>query len=404
MASSNPIIVGGGISAGGTFALGYMLYVTNVNPPQASSTIPVVATDGSVTYIGWPNSAGTYPSVTGATETLRVLGGMIVEGTGGSGSVAIGKGATVRNGIADQIVIGRAATAASVAPTGAVVIGAASNGTGGASVIVGRNSGSGSANPVAGIFLGDTAQASGNGGGVNVVVIGDNALAVLGNVGGGGCILIGFSSSTAHSASVTIGRGAQSSFSSSSGQNTVTIGDGATSTVAGTTVVGGAASTTQTGSVVIGSGASATTAGTGSVVIGQLSASAASQQIIIGASGASIGANTAQIGTPSTVITTFVLGEGNTKATPGARTLRFTNGTGTDNAAGNLTIVAPRSTGSATPATIIFQTGTVGSTGTTLQTATTVMILGDQSVTIPSLAGVGTRTVVADANGVLSAP
>lgn len=401
MAQTNPIVVGGGVSAGSPFALGHLVYVTNVNPPQLSSYGPLVSTDSgsAVVYTDFPNSAGTSVTVTNATETVRILGGLIVEGTGGSGSVAIGAGATVRSGTADQIVIGRAATAAAVAPTGAVVIGAGSNGTGGASVIVGRNSGSGSANPVSGVFIGDTAQASGNAGGANVVCIGDNALIVLGGAGGGGAVAIGAASSVAHPSSVTIGRAAQSTFSSSLGQNTVTIGDGAISSVAGTTLIGGASSTSQTGSVVIGSGATATGAGTGSIVIGQLATSGASQQIVIGASGASLGANIAQIGTSGTQIVTLVIGAGNTIASPAAKGIRFTNASGTDNAAGNLTIQAPLSTGAATPATIIFTVGAVAASSATLQTATTVMTIGDQIVTFAgaiSAAGLPTSAGAAD--------
>lgn len=394
MASSNPIIVGGGIASGSPFTLGHILYVSNVSPPQAATAVNALVTTDSVSavqYVGYADNTGTFPSVTNAVETVRIQGGMIVSGAG-TDSVAVGRGAaaavaTGSNG-ADTITIGRGIIGAPSITTKRVAIGALANISGGASVVLGYNSGSGSANPVGGVFIGDSAQASGNAGGANVVCIGDGALIVLGNSGGGGAVGIGFAVVISHPLSVTIGRSAQSSFSSATGQNTVTIGDGATSTVAGTTVIGGAASTTTTGAVVIGSGASATGGGSGSVVIGQLSAASAAPQIIIGASGASLGANIAQIGTPGTPITTFVLGAGDTAVSPGARTVRFTNASGTNVAAGNVTFIAPLSTGNATPANILFQVGTAGASGATLQTASTVLTLAPGAATVS-----GTLTV-----------
>ena len=57
---------------------------------------------------------------------------------------------------------------------------------------------------------------------------------------------------------------------------------------------------------------------------------------------------------------------------------------GTNTAALGYTITAPLGTGNSTPATIIFKTPHVGSTGTTVQTATTVLTLGDALITIAS--------------------
>ena len=68
---------------------------------------------------------------------------------------------------------------------------------------------------------------------------------------------------------------------------------------------------------------------------------------------------TLYMGQPLYPVTTLVMGNGDTAATPAAKTVRFTNGSGVDNAAGALTIIAPRSTGAATPADLIFQTGVV---------------------------------------------
>lgn len=65
---------------------------------------------------------------------------------------------------------------------------------------------------------------------------------------------------------------------------------------------------------------------------------------------------------------TLILGEGDTKATPPNVTYRVTNASGT-NVAGSTTYIAgSRATGNANSGSINFQTGTTGSSGSTLQT------------------------------------
>jgi hypothetical protein len=385
--NSNPIIVGGGIASGSPFTLGHLVYVTNTSPPQLSSFAPTVVTDSlsSVVYLNVPDSTNaSVPTNQNATETFRVKGGIITEGAG-TDSVAIGRGASAQIGTgangADTILIGRGVIGSAITNK-RVGIGALANISGGASVVIGYNAGSGSANPVSGVIIGDTAQASGNAGGATVVVIGENALAVLGNAGGGGAVVIGGSGLADHPGSVVVGRAAQASLVSTASQNTVTIGDGATSTKAGTTVVGGAASTTQTGAVVIGSGASATGASSNAIVIGQLSGTANGSEIIIGAGNSGIAANTLQLGGPSSVINTVVIGAGNTLAGTAAKSIRFTNASGSDNAAGSVTWQAPLSTGAASAAVHIFTAGVVGGSSSTLQTATEGLRIGGGIIAI----------------------
>lgn len=63
-------------------------------------------------------------------------------------------------------------------------------------------------------------------------------------------------------------------------------------------------------------------------------------------------------------------------ASPTAINWVFQNGSGADNAAGNLTITAPLSTGNATPASLIFQVGQqVAGSSSTVQTATTALAI-----------------------------
>lgn len=383
VADVNPIVVGGGIAAGAPFGLNHLVYVTNVNPPQLSSFAATIATDtlSAVPYLNVPNSAGA--SVTtnkNALEQLRVNGGMIVEGTGAVDSTVIGRGALATVGVLDQIVIGRGAFTTGSNGRGQVVIGATSNGSGAASVIVGFNSGSGSAAAVAGVFIGAVAQAAGTGGNNNVVCIGDNALIVLGNGGTAGGVAVGFSATIASPGCVVIGYSAQSLLSSNAGQAVVVIGDSANANKGGTTVVGGSSQANGTNASVFGSssnanatgsttvGAASLNSGVDTILIGRGGTLASNQQIAIGAAAVDIGVNVAQLGTPGTPINTFVLGAGDTIVSPAARTMRFTNASGIDNAAGGLTIQSPLSTGAAAPATISFQLGAAGATGAGLQT------------------------------------
>lgn len=405
MSKSNPQVVGAGIGAGPTFVLGHLVYITNANPPQVSSFGPTVVTDSlsSVVYLNIPDStSSSVPGNQNATETIRINGGMIVQGPG-TDSVAIGRGAsasiaTGSNG-ADTIAIGRGIIGGSVT-TNRIAIGALANYSGGGSVVIGYNAGSGSANPVSGVFIGSAAQASGNAGGASVVCIGESALIVLGSAGGGGAVAIGTSALVDHPGAVVIGRAAQASGVSTASQNTVTIGDGATSTRFGTTVIGGAASTTQFTSTVIGSGASVTLSAAspsvGSIVIGQTATTSKAGCIVIGTASAltstasacighgcvDMGANVLQFGGPSASYDVIVLGAGDTIATPSAKGFRFTNGSGADNAAGNFTLQAPLSTGNATPASIILTVGVqVAGSSSTLQTATAALTLANATAT-----------------------
>ena len=63
----------------------------------------------------------------------------------------------------------------------------------------------------------------------------------------------------------------------------------------------------------------------------------------------------------------LILGNGDTSATPPSRVVRMTNGVGTNIAAGNLSIQGGLSTGNATGGSVRILTGTIGSSGATLQ-------------------------------------
>lgn len=389
MPSSNPQIIGGGIQAGGTFGMNQLLYVTNVNPAQASTWGPKVATDAvsAVVYTAFPNSTGTFVTTTNLNETVRIKGGAVIEGSGTT-SVQIGGGALAS--ATDTIAIGRAAISDT---TQTIVIGAgASNtiGTGQQGVIVGYAA---TMNNAAGVVIGHSAAVSGNAGSAAGVVIGAAATGANSANGGGTVTVIGHN---AHGVAedVVIGGNASSNVNNAAGVGSVIIGTSANANISGgsvfAVVVGWNASTTHKLSTVIGSGASATGASkTRAIVIGSAATVSATDAILIGGGGtlttvsiaigaaaADMGAGVIQLGTSGTPITTVNIGAGNTIASPVAKTVRFTNASGTDNAAGDVTFQAALSTGNAAEGRLLFKIGQqVAGSSSTLQTSTLVLTL-----------------------------
>lgn len=367
----NPIVIPSGITPGSPFAQGHLVYVSATTPtPTLSSYAARVSTDSgtSVVYTDIPDNSGTYVTTTGLNETLRVKGGAVIEGSA-AGSVQIGPGATAS--VANGVAIGNSAVNSG---TAGVTIGNAATSGGQAGVVIGATASLANA---AGVAVGAGANVNGAAGGSNGVAIGQAATTNT-NAGSSSPIAIGLNAN-AQSDCVVIGSNASSNINHAIGVGSVVIGSGATSNKAqGFNVcIGYTATVTQTNAVAIGSGATVTAAAsqTYSIAIGAGTTITGTQSITIGGGGANIGDNTMQLGAPSTIITTFVLGGGNTVATPAARTIRFTNGSGTDNAAGNVTLTAPLSTGAATAAKIIFAVGIVGASSATVQTAQNVISL-----------------------------
>jgi hypothetical protein len=438
VSATQTIIVGGGIQSGAPFTLNHLVYITNTTPPQISSygAQRLVDSVSAAEYTSIPTSAAVYlTNALNATEGLRVNGGAILAGTGGTGTsqlgfgalaagtdataigrgasapgtdqIAIGRAATTRSGAGPQIAIGQGAIMGNTFGN-QVVIGATANGSGSTGVVIGFNAGAGTA--VLGVIIGESAQAAGNGGGVDVVVIGSGALALMGSNGGGGCVLIGTAGVANHPSCVVIGRGAQASKSNSVGQINVVIGDGALSAGTNTTIVGGSSGVTGDASDVVVIGALSTTnvAGTGGVVIGSGNAVTHGQNLILGNGNTSIAANTAWIGGPTTDLRTFIFGAGNQFATPAARTIRFTDGSGANNAAGAVTIQTPRSSGNATPSSFIFQATTAHGSDSVLQTLRTVFQLDLNGALFPLDGGIfftnQTDAAAAGAGTLLNAP
>lgn len=374
MAESTPIVVGGGIQSGSPFALNHLVYVTNVNPPQLESLAAQYVKDGSVFALSVADSTGTYPSVSGATETLRVQGGIIVSGSG-----------------TDTVQIGRAASATANLST---VIGTQATDGGQVGVVIGYTA---SFSACAGVCIGNGASCTGNAGGSTAVVIGTSASANV--LAAGTAVVIG-DQAVGRTSDVVIGYQASSSASNAFGASNVVIGTQASANIAQGTcvvvgtashanvtlavVIGGGSSVAITKGIVVGEGSSISSGGAGSIVIGQGSSVTAAANVILGNGVASGTPNICWLGGPSTKLIYIIFGEGDTVVSPAGRLWRFTNGSGTDNAAGDFTLVAPISTGAGTPARIIFQVGHVAASSATLQTATTVLTIGDGIVTVAS--------------------
>lgn len=380
---SHTVIVSLGISAGSPFTQGTIPYIqaTGANPLLGDSILRRVVV-GAVEAIV---VGATDPSSV-AAETFRTTGGIISEGAGDD-SVVVGRAATATG--ARGIAVGLSATSAG---GGNIAIGGNAVITGGSAIVIGDGA---NTNGSTGIVIGKGSSINA-GGSSSGIVIGEGTTMTLapvltaifighGIAGSGQAVVIGTgASSSGTQGTVVVGIGASGEDAS------VAIGKGAAATVNSVVIGLNATQVTGTDSVVIG--ASTTSTGTTSVIVGSGGSSTHGQVVAFGQGFVSFGANMAVIGAPGTDVQTVVIGKGDTAVSPQARTLRFTDGSGANNAAGTVTVVAPRSTGNATPAKIQFQIGTVGASSSTKQVATTQMVIDDGFVTISNRVRLGNGT------------
>jgi len=193
------------------------------------------------------------------------------------------------------------------------------------------------------------------------VAIGNNAAVTVstyhkGTVIGSAATVIGDSGTAigydahAYQNCTAIGRAA--SAGDATNTNIVAIGYGATATKVRGFSIGALASSTADAAVAIGNSASATHQA--AICLGYGATSTATGQCIIG--GASRG------------ITAVYIGDGVTYTSAVNVSINPTGGSGADNAGASLIINGGRSTGSATPGSIIFQTTTAAGSSSTLQT------------------------------------
>jgi len=168
------------------------------------------------------------------------------------------------------------------------------------------------------------------------------------------------------------------------------------------TIVGDNASAANPNCVVIGAGATAT-GSSKQVVIGSEASGAHQGAVSIGFGAASTKVAQLVIGSDQTAgeIVEAVIGAGVTNATPNAQLLiTTTNGVGTDIHATDLILQSGRSTGAGAVTDMIFKTPDVGSSGATLQAATTRLTLNESvaaftsAVTAPNISKISNGTAI----------
>ena len=377
------LIIGTGAELIAVATIGNLPKIAGLTPQTLNDSILNQRVDGLVNYITIGNS---YTTALGYAETFRTKGGFISEGLAPD-TLVLGRGAysgTLANGLRNTV-IGTTATTGNTAVNN-VVIGYGANAAGQSDCVIVGNSAS--VNLCGGVVIGSGAYGGGNAGGSNVVAIGQSAVGWCN--GGGNSLAVG-NLASARDGDTLIGWNTKSvaGFGATSG-NTV-VGSGAHAIVAAAattvmgfgsfcdfvngTVIGGQSSSLTPLAVIVGHGSTTSVTGTKAIVIGQAATSTHDQAIVIGHGAASIGANTMTVGGTNLDVRTVVIGKGNTTVSPAARMVRWTNASGLDNIAGNVTWQAPLSTGAAAPANHVFTVGVAHGSDAVLQTADIAMQL-----------------------------
>jgi len=321
------IVIGGGINGVAPLAIDNFLFVTSINPPEASSS----------------------PRLIRRATSIEVLGD-------GAFSTAIGNNADANGD--EAIVIGRDCSQSGV-------------GAGANIVVIGQNMDHTGGGGFDAIMIGNDVTSNGQDivliGGITTPLNASNFVAIGQNMQHSGTVN-----------GVIIGFGAQTS-----GSNAVAIGGSGPSASTNGTAIGSGAIAAGSNSIALGQGNIMTGTSSGNIQIGaSCSAANLSNIIFLGhnlrqtpdvyaAGDVVIGNNNVGgLGFSSRVIW---FGDVHTTgvAVPAAA-MRWKNALGTDIAANDLTITGPRSTGNAVAANVLLQVGLTGASGAALQVATTV--------------------------------
>lgn len=350
MADLAPLILGGGISAGAPLTLGALLRVVNITPPTAADSLAFQRTQ-SATEVLTVGIQGT-PL---ATEKLQVFGGLISD----NGSVGV---------IADNVLMGRGASAAVTVNSRNVVIGTlAAGGVGNTeSVLIGYNS---SLQPSLGgscVIVG-AGNAQGAGTPTPTTIVGANN--TFNNAFSGPGIGTGSSWQGAN-----VGVGNQQSFSAVN--NGVALGRLCQLNVNNGTAIGDDVRVDHATSIALGRGCRTFVAN--SFVAG----------------GVNLG------------ITTVHFGEGDTTAAPANVLYRHTQASGANAQGANVTIQASLGTGTAaTQGQLRFAVGTPTGSGSAQQVSTvTLEIRPPTGAFLASVNFIGTDAAGASAGTLTNAP
>jgi hypothetical protein len=330
------VAIGGGINAGAPFALDNFLYVSNVNPPAASSYPGLVRGTNAVEAPGTQTARANQNTVIGPNNTvtnanttrLVMIGSGLSAGTGSSPVncyINIGQDNTTPN------------------QTDVIVIGGGNNDGGSQGAIkIGRGM-SGLHNNVTAIGISVTLGGASNG-----VVIGSGAST---SGGGNNAVVIGGGAAGQTNVAI-VGQGTNGML-----QNVAALGPG--------TSIGGGGSSND---VLIGCNLSPQGAPVNDAVTVGNGAEIRSGFIVLGNNNLGSG------GFSGTVLWGGADLHTNNVAVP-AWFERWKNAQGNNIAAGDLTYTAPLATGNAASANVVFQTGLVGGAGAALQVATNVLRL-----------------------------
>lgn len=196
---------------------------------------------------------------------------------------------------------------------------------------------------------------------------------------GSGSIAIGPLSAASGTFAISIGRGTRANFT-----DAVVVGRAANATGVSSTAIGGGSVASQqavaigfaagafTSSVAVGYGASAFTSAR-AVAIGQDTSAQFLASIALGSLASASTNSQFMVGSDPYNITQVVIGKGVQSDSPVGFTLTTTNATGSDIAGGTITIAGGQGTGNKQGGKLRFQVSPAGTTGTTLNSLSTIM-------------------------------
>jgi hypothetical protein len=354
MARVETIVVGGGVGALSPFTVNRIPYISATDPPTIGATT-VAAFTGANDALIISATPDTDPQPA-ATEPLRVVGGIISEKVGSS----------------DSVILGRAIGAVA---TGSVAIGTQAAAASSGNVAIGNLASAASVN---GVAVGGSANASANsctavGRGATASVAGATAIGAGASASAANAIALGSTVTASQTAAISVGANI-----TGNGAGSIIIGTGiSANALADNVVIAQGGLTARANWCVIhgGTPTNLSSAATPLVIVGGGAMTVThAGNIVLGHGFTSFKANVFSVGgtTANSFIDTAVFGRGDTHtASLGGLTIRCTNGSGTNVAMGDITIIAPRGTGNAANGSVLLQSGVVGASGAVLQAART---------------------------------
>ncbi len=392
-------------------------YLSNVNTESLGIGTEVNINGNDTVAVGnWAQSSGDFAVALGVSSQANATSSIALGASTHANflnSIAIGRGATTTT--SNQLVIGASSFpiqdtyvgngVINSSPTGFTLHATGGSGTNIAGASLTLAGGIGTGTGVGGNIVFQYAPAGSTGSSLNTL---QTACSISGSNGSLSCPGTGTNSQRFGSGSVAggttdlaVGYAAQTDTAglataigsySFATENSVAVGSNALA-AAGASVVLGEESSVSSGNGAFGIaiGTAAYVDGNAGIAIGYAAYSSAISGIAIGGQ-ATAGAHEFvagyQLGGTDYSIDDVYFGNGSTNTSPTGYILHATGGSGTNIAGANLTVAAGKATGNAASGDIIFQGSTVGSSGTTLQSLATRMIIKGQTGKV----GIGTTS------------